>query len=249
MEALDWRDHRSSALLDDSSRVYFGSGDGKLRALDASTGALIWTFQAEDPSVNKAFINWFEGNVAIGTDARCTSQRQLLCLWCIARFGEPALEVVDERPDLVVACRLLATGNLFIGNNYLAGSWLMGLFWKNLFALAPDGTLIWRDGVNASIAASPTLDPQGRMFVGAFDGYLRAYDQSDDTLLWSYGTSDHVYSSPSILSDGTIVQPSTDGTVYALNPATGTLKWHSTRAADPLVGRNRRRGSHLLRRG
>jgi outer membrane protein assembly factor BamB len=56
----------SSGLLDDLGRVYFGSGDGKLRAVDAQTGAAVWTFEAESPEVNQAFINWFEGNVAIG---------------------------------------------------------------------------------------------------------------------------------------------------------------------------------------
>ena len=56
----------SSALLDDRGRVYFGSGDGKLRALDAASGAPVWTMEADDPAVNKSFIRWFEGNVAIG---------------------------------------------------------------------------------------------------------------------------------------------------------------------------------------
>jgi len=56
----------SSALLDDRGRVYFGSGDGKLRALEAATGAPVWTMQADDPAMNEAFINWFEGNVAMG---------------------------------------------------------------------------------------------------------------------------------------------------------------------------------------
>ncbi len=56
----------SAALLDDRGRVYFGSGDGKLRALDASTGKPVWTMDADPPTINSAFINWFEGNVAIG---------------------------------------------------------------------------------------------------------------------------------------------------------------------------------------
>ena len=62
------RSSTPSALLDDRGRVYFGSGDGKLYALDAATGAPVWTFTADPPSATGAFINWFEGNVAIGAD-------------------------------------------------------------------------------------------------------------------------------------------------------------------------------------
>lgn len=58
----------SSALLDDKGRVYFGSGDGKLRACDAAKGAEEWSFDATPPTKTGAFINWFEGNVAIAAD-------------------------------------------------------------------------------------------------------------------------------------------------------------------------------------
>ncbi|MBI5534372.1 MAG: PQQ-like beta-propeller repeat protein [Deltaproteobacteria bacterium] len=216
----------SSALLDDKGRVYFGSGDGKLRALDAATGDPLWTFQAEDPSVNKAFINWFEGNVAIGTDGTLYVPNDNFSVYGVVRdSGDLKWKWLMNDQTWSLPAVSLTTGNLFLGNNYLAGSWLLGLFWKNTFALHPDGTMIWRDGVNASIAASPMLDPAGRMFVGAFDGYLRAYNQSNGKLLWSWGTNDHLYSSPSRLSDGTVIQPSTDGTVYALDPASGALLW------------------------
>ena len=56
----------SAGLLDDKGRVYFGSGDGILRAADAASGAIVWTMQADDPKTIGSYINWFEGNVAIG---------------------------------------------------------------------------------------------------------------------------------------------------------------------------------------
>ena len=216
----------SSALLDDQGRVYFGSGDGKLRALEAATGDPVWTFQAEDPSVNKAFINWFEGNVAIGTDATLYVPNDNFSVYAVLRdTGNLKWKWLMNDQTWSSPAVSLATGNLFIGNNYLAGSWIIGLFWKNTFALKPDGTMLWRDGVNATIAASPMLDPAGRMFVGAFDGYLRSYKQTGSAVSWTFGTNNHVYASPSRLSDGTVVQPSADGTVYALNPADGSLVW------------------------
>jgi outer membrane protein assembly factor BamB len=56
----------SSGLLDNRGRVYVPSGDGHIYALNARTGAVVWRFAALAPSVTGAFINLFEGNVAIG---------------------------------------------------------------------------------------------------------------------------------------------------------------------------------------
>ena len=41
--------------LDDRGRVYVGSGDGHLYALDRTTGDVVWTFAADDPSVTGAY--------------------------------------------------------------------------------------------------------------------------------------------------------------------------------------------------
>jgi hypothetical protein len=75
------------------------------------------------------------------------------------------------------------------------------------------------------VAASPLLTGDGKVVVGGFDGYVRAYDQKTGELLWSTGTRDHIYASPAQAADGTLVQPSCDGTIYALDPATGAVKW------------------------
>ncbi|MCB9736484.1 MAG: PQQ-like beta-propeller repeat protein [Deltaproteobacteria bacterium] len=58
----------SSALLDDAGAVIFGSGDGHVYALDRATGEPRWTFAADAPADTGAFINWFEGNVALTAD-------------------------------------------------------------------------------------------------------------------------------------------------------------------------------------
>src|SRR5262249_14326042 len=55
----------SAGLLEDQGHVYFGPGDGNLRALDAAPGKWVGTTPADLPSTNGAFINWFEGNVAL----------------------------------------------------------------------------------------------------------------------------------------------------------------------------------------
>jgi hypothetical protein len=132
-------------------------------------------------------------------------------------------------------------GNLFIGNNFVAALSLRALFFHNTFGIRPNGQALWSQSLtNAGIAASPMLTKDDQMIVGAFDGFVRAYDKASGTTRWAFGTRDHIYASPAELPDGTVVQPSTDGTVYALNPADGSLVWsfetlepiHSSPAID-----------------
>lgn len=222
----------SAGLLDDRGRLYFGSGDGKLRAVDAQTGVSVWTFAAEDPSVNKAFINWFEGNVAIGRNGNLYVPNDNFSVYAVDRnTGKQAWKWLMNDQTWSLPAVDPKTGVLYIGNNYLAGSPLLGAFWKNTFAIDENGQQVWRQGVNASIAASAML-ASGKMFVGAFDGYLRAYDPANGNILWSFGSIDHLYSSPALLPDGSVVQPSTDGTIYALDPDKGTVRW-SYAAREP----------------
>ncbi len=212
----------SSALLDDAGRVIFGSGDGFVYALDRADGRELWRFEAEDPSVNGAFINWFEGNVAIGADGTLFVPNDNFCTYGLSREdGSPrwCFETLDQTWSLPAYNP--TTDRLFIGNNFY--------FSDNTFALdAATGDQVWKASVNGSVAASPLLtsaDPDELAVVGSFDGFLRGYRQSDGAEVWIRGVRDHIYASPAQMADGTIVQPSADGTVYAVRPEDGSVVW------------------------
>jgi outer membrane protein assembly factor BamB len=211
----------SSALLDDRGRVYFGSGDGKLRALDARTGAPVWTMNADDPAVNKAFINWFEGNVAIGPSGRLYVPNDNFSVYAIDR-DTGAVTWSYRMPDQTWSLPAIdtTTETLFLGNNNL-----LPILGKNTFGIDKDGHTTWNAVSRGSVAASPMLTPDGAVVVGGFDGYVRAYDHDSGEIRWEVATRDHVYASAARLPDGTIVQPSADGTIYALDPATGAQRW------------------------
>ncbi len=210
----------SSALLDDRGRVYFGAGDGKLRALDAATGAEVWTYTADDPRTTNAFINWFEGNVALAKDGSLLVPNDNFRLYSIDR-DTGAVKWRAPMPDQTWSSPAIDTndGMIFIGNNNV-----LPTLGRNTFALAPDGTTAWSESTLGSVAASPMIAGD-KVIVGAFDGWLRAYAKATGELLWSVPTRDHIYASPGLLSDGTIIQPSADGTVYALAPEDGRVKW------------------------
>jgi outer membrane protein assembly factor BamB len=211
----------SAGLLDDKGRVYFGSGDGVLRAADAASGAVVWTMQADDPKTIGSYINWFEGNVAMGPTGTLYVPNDNFLVYAVDRdSGKPTWRF--KMPDQTWSLPSIdpASGWLYIGNNNL-----LPLFGKNTFAIAPDMTAEWAKSSLGTIAASPLLTADAKVVVGGFDGYARAYSSMDGTPLWQLATRDHIYSSPAQLPDGTIVQPSADGTVYGVSPPDGTVRW------------------------
>jgi outer membrane protein assembly factor BamB len=212
----------SAGLLDDQGRVYFGSGDGMLRAADAQSGQIVWTTPADSPQTTGAFINWFEGNVAMAADGTLYVPNDNFRVYAVDR-GAGGIEWGYTMPDQTWSLPAVdvQAGTIYVGNNNL-----LPILGKNTFAIDPDGTTDWSMVSLGTVAASPLLDAaDAQIVVGGFDGYARAYATADGTVLWELATRDHIYSSPAQLPDGTIVQPSADGTIYAVSPSDGTLVW------------------------
>jgi len=212
----------SAALLDDQGRVIFGAGDGRLYALERNTGKLKWTFLADPPAVNRAFIRWFEGNVAIGSDGAIYAPNDNFCTYAVARTnGQPLW--CSRTWDQTWSSPAFdpASNALLIGNNFP--------FLRNTFALdAATGKRRWGAQAHGSVVASPLLTTAGshRMAVAAaFDGFVRAYDPASGRELWQTGLRDHVYASAAEARDGTIIEPGADGTIYALRPDDGGVRW------------------------
>lgn len=209
----------SAALLDDRGRVYVPSGDGILYALDRHTGEEVWRFEADPPAGTGAFIDWFEGNVAMGADGTLYVPNDNFCLYAVDRdTGEPRwCHRFDDQIWSSPAVDVDA-GRLYVGNNFP--------FADNVAALdAATGDTVWTATAQGSVAASPVLTAEGLVVVGGFDGMVRALDAGTGEERWRFGARDHIYASPAQAPDGTIVQPSADGTVYGLDPTTGARRW------------------------
>ena len=66
----DWPDYYQSSPVMSEGTIYFGSGDGRLYAIDATTGKHIWNFETGDvvhtaPAIsgNKIFVGSFDGHL------------------------------------------------------------------------------------------------------------------------------------------------------------------------------------------
>ncbi len=211
----------SAALLDDRGRVYVPSADGHLYALDAATGRSVWTFAADPPSTTGAFINWFEGNVAMDAGGTLYAPNDNRLTYAIDRdtgakkWAFPTSDQTWSSPAFDAA-----NGRMDFGSNFF----LLGI--PSTFSVdAATGAQAWAAATDGATVASPLVTGDGLTIVGSFDGYLRAYDSASGAPRWSFATRDHLYASPAELPDGTIVQASADGSIYAVDPRTGALRW------------------------
>ena len=96
----------------------------------------------------------------------------------------------------------------------------------NLYAINPNGTLLWKYKTGSIIYGSAAIGANGIIYVGSYDDNLYAINPNG-TLQWKYTTGNHIYGSPSIGADGTIYIGSYDDNLYAINP-NGTLQWKYT---------------------
>ena len=211
----------SAGLLDDQGNIYFGSGDGILRAASAKTGAVVWQFHADPASTNSAYLSWFEGNVGIGTNGDLYAPNDNYFVYALDRAtGTQRWRFTMPDQTWSLPAVDLATGDLFVGNNEL-----LSALGDNTFGIGPDGGSLWQTSSPGTVAASPLLTSDGTLIVGGFDGFFHAYSAATGTPLWSTAARDHVYASAALMPDGSIVVPAADGTLYDLDARSGAVKW------------------------
>lgn len=112
-----------------------------------------------------------------------------------------------------------ADGTVYIGTR---GTTLVK---GRLWAISADGAS--RSFISGDwIDATPTIGPDGTIYVGSWDGKLYALQDTGAALnkLWEYDTAAYIYSSAAIGPDGTIYVGAGDSNLHAIN-ANGTPKW------------------------
>ena len=127
---------------------------------------------------------------------------------------ESATTTVNVASPLVTA-----NGTVYIGTR--GNTLLKGRLW----AISADNSS--RSFVaNDWIDATPTVGPDGTVYVGSWDGNLYALQDTGAAInkLWQYQTGSYIYSSAAIGPDGTIYFGSGDSNLHAIYP-NGTLKW------------------------
>ncbi len=82
------------------------------------------------------------------------------------------------------------------------------------------------------VVSSPTL-VNGVAYVGAWDGYIYAFDANTGAYKWSYDTGKIGFMSTPAVVNGKLYTGADDGKVYCLNAATGAKLWEANAGGVP----------------
>jgi outer membrane protein assembly factor BamB len=215
----------SVALSHNKRRVYIPCEDGKLYALDAKSGSLLWSYDANSPLLGSPAVRP-GGRVYVGT-----SDGEL---HAIGRRGR--LLWTHTADEAIYASPVLADGRIYACS-------LDGL----LYALTQDGNDLWSfetDGfatIDGAIFATPQTGPDGTLYVaGVYDPNLYALDPNDGSIIWARSFEAPLdpcdpnspmmvgwpFAAPAIAPDGTIYQTLLyNANLYAVEPETGATIW------------------------
>ena len=181
--------------------VYFGSDDGNVYALDASTGAKLWSNPTGPVSSSPAVVN---GVLYVGSSDH---------IYALNASNGAKLWSYNTGSS-VLSSPAVADSVVYIGSS------------SAVLALnAGTGALLWEFPIVNGVFSSPAV-ANGVVYVGGEDLNFYALDASTGAKLWSY-TAGNVESSPAV-SNGVVYFGSDDDKVYALNASTGAKLWNYT---------------------
>jgi len=189
-----------------NSRVYVGSDDDNVYALNAATGALVWkyttgSYVGSSPAVagGVVYVGSYDDNVY------ALNATTGVLVW---KYTTGA-GIWESSPAV-------ANGVVYIGSDD-----------DNVYALnAATGALVWKYTTGGQVTSSPAV-ANGVVYIGSDDDNVYALNAATGALVWKYTTGSYVWSSPAVAND-TVLVGSRDYGVYALNATTGALVWKYT---------------------
>jgi len=223
-----------SSPVIDNKKIYFGSDDGNVYAVDAENGRQIWQRSTRGPVrstpvvVNGVlYVGSYDGNLyALSSETGALK-------WKFPTGGErrfeakglhgmqPKHQTIADPFDIYLSSPIVVEGVVYFGSGD-----------NNVYALdAATGDLRWKFKTGDVVHASPAFS-NGLIFVGSWDSYFYAVDAKTGKERWRFhGGEDPLIhnqvgfqSSPAVV-DGVVYTGCRDAQVYALDAATGKEKW------------------------
>jgi len=237
---------RNAAALDVGGRIFIGTRDNRLWALDSSDGQPLWSYSiGNDGDVNTSAAIAPNGTVYMAGTwngiLHALMPENGTLLWKLSSgetvsYCSPALG-----PDGTV---YLGTG----GGHLRAVTSTGHLKWETqvgqvrfgaaavgadgtvyvgsregLSAVDPDGNLLWRFDTGGWVVSTPAIAADGTIYVGSFTAFYAVDPEGDE--LWRYeaGSGNGFYGSPVIDANGDIYVPS--GKRLISLDQSGVLRW------------------------
>ena len=187
--------------------IYATTYSPHVRALDAATGGIVWTFSPLTYCYSAPRIS---GGVVY---VACLSDHKLYAL--------------DENTGAKLWEHDFGFGTSPYGMALADGMAFVGAFDNKVYAVdASGGGQVWEFTTGGDVQGIPTV-ANGKVFVGSDDNKLYALDEMTGAKIWDFTTGDDVRGSAAVVG-GTVYFGSSDHKVYALNESNGALIWSFT---------------------
>jgi outer membrane protein assembly factor BamB len=204
-----------------NGKVYFGSGDGNVYAVDAKSGILQWKFATGDvvhasPAVagGAIFVGSWDG-VLYALDAESGAQK-----WTF----QAGLDPVAHNQVGFQSSPAVVDGVVYVGCRD-----------AHVYALdAATGRKKWDYPTSKSWVNGTPAVRDGIVYVGTSDSSrFMALDARTGRLRWNYDAKSYIFSSAALAGDLAYFG-SHNGSLYAVNTKTGVLAWQFQTEASKL---------------
>ena len=207
-----WDFYLSSPLVADG-RVYVGSSDSHLYALDAESGNLLWAYRTA---------GLVHASPALGADTLIIGDWHGVVHALDAETGEPRWQFTTEQDLQLNQWLGIQSSPVVDGDRVYVGSRDSYLYALSLV----DGQTLWRYAMphRSWVVATPSVDDQ-RIYLGSSQpGFILAIDKDAGEEVWRTGTQVWSYSSPLVLGKH-LISATMKGEILALDSETGDVLW------------------------
>ncbi len=216
------------------ARLFVGSSDGRLYAIDRVSGAEQWQFTskgaiASSPAVHGdlVYASSVDGNI-YAIDVNTGQPRWTFSTRGERRFTAPGIhgaiprtERMPDPFDVFLSSPTIADNTVYIGSGD-----------QHVYALdAATGALRWQFKAGDVIHASPAV-ANGVVYIGSWDRNLYALDAATGRERWRYTTGDDTVSynqvgiaSSAAVAGGLVFVGGRDGHFHAVDAGTGAPRW------------------------
>lgn len=223
-------------------KIFLGSGDHYLYALNQNTGKIDWKFKTNGivnttPAVSNGIVYFGSGDDYLYALNQSTGKLKWKYLTKSGIYSSPKISsgiiFFGSDDGFLYALNKINGHTIW---KYKTGSWVIsspvishGVVYFGsdddyLYAVGlRNGKLKWKYKTGSWVVSSPAIS-NGILYFGSDDHYLYALNQKTGELKWKYKTGDGIVSSP-MLSNGLVYFGSNDRYLYVLDQKSGRLKW------------------------
>ena len=239
-----------SGVVVENERLYVGTQDQDIRALDFETGETLWRSQLRgEVESNRAVY----GTPAISNGVAYVGSYDGTLMALNVANGNDIWDATVGIGDPIVGGPAVGGGRVFVGSsdgglysyseedgsfqwNFETGNsiWAtpavangkvyFGSMDQNVYSLDLDGRPVWEFGTGGAVTAEPLVQ-DGRVYIGSFSSDFYALDAQTGQQIWKFSGATGWYWSGAVSNGNTLFVGSTDGNLYALDAASGLLQW------------------------